>query len=185
MYIPAAILKSLLKCLFTALSFKSKHLGFWTYISGLFRVLYAFQIKTSYSLCLSASPKHSQQFLFSFYCCFESNHFHSSANSSLSFHQPWCLSVGSISFFNDSGGPVKDFLVNKTWPRVGKPLLMWIDMRVKRAPPCMNSSFIIKLMFHNQDGAIKSKSKELEKREMTESPCIWLNLPNSLLQHSR
>lgn len=38
-------------------------------------------------------------------------------------------------------------------------------MRVKRAPPCMNSSFIIRLMFHNQDGAIKSKSKELEKRE--------------------
>lgn len=43
MYNPAAILKSLLKCLFTALCFKSKHLGF---ISSLFRVLYAFQIKT-------------------------------------------------------------------------------------------------------------------------------------------
>lgn len=44
------------------------------------------------------------------------------------------------------------------------------NMRVKRAPPCMNSSFIIKLMFHNQDGAIKSKSKEPEKSEMTELP---------------
>ena len=29
----------------------------------------------------------------------------------------------------------------------------------------MNSFFIIKLMFHNRDEAIKSKSKELEKRE--------------------
>lgn len=46
------------------------------------------------------------------------------------------------------------------------------DVKVKRAPPWMNSSFIIKLMFHNQDGAIKSKSKELEKREMTALPYI-------------
>lgn len=44
------------------------------------------------------------------------------------------------------------------------------NMKVKRTPPCMNSSFIIKLMFHNQDGVIKSKSKELEKSEMTELP---------------
>lgn len=47
MYIPAAILISLLKCLFRALGFKCKHLGFSSYISGLFRVLYAFQMKTS------------------------------------------------------------------------------------------------------------------------------------------
>lgn len=44
------------------------------------------------------------------------------------------------------------------------------NMKVKRTPPCMNSSSIIKLMFHNQDGVIKSKSKELEKSEMTELP---------------
>lgn len=41
----------------------------------------------------------------------------------------------------------------------------------------MNSSFIIKLMFHNQDGAIKSKSKELQKREITELLYIWLQSP--------
>lgn len=42
----------------------------------------------------------------------------------------------------------------------------------------MNSSFIIKLMFHNQDGAIKSKSKELEKSEMTELPYHLHYSPN-------
>lgn len=53
------------------------------------------------------------------------------------------------------------------------------DMRVKKVPPCMNSSFIIKLIFRNQDGAIKSKSKELEKREITKLPCICFSLQNS------
>lgn len=32
---------------------------------------------------------------------------------------------------------------------------------------------------------MKSKSKELEKREMTESPYIWFSLPNSLLQQGK
>lgn len=58
-------------------------------------------------------------------------------------------------------------------------------MMVERARPCMNSSFIIKLMFHNQDGAIKSKSKELEKREMTELPDICFCLQNSFLLQGR
>jgi len=49
----------------------------------------------------------------------------------------------------------------------------------------MNSSFIIKLIFHNQDGVIKSKSKELEKREMTELPYIGLCLQNSFLLQGR